>query len=71
MQASAEEYFGKKAGVVWRALRENKPLSIAELKRRTRLRENDVYVGLAWLACERKIRIIGVRPMHFKFALVG
>ncbi len=70
MDTSVEDYFGKKAGAVWRALKENGPMGIAGLKKKTGLAERDAYAGLAWLAREEKIRIAGERPMHYKFSLV-
>lgn len=69
MAAKPEEYFGSKAGVVWKALSENGPVTLAVLKRKTGLANGDVYVALGWLAREGKIKIIGEKPLHYKFAL--
>ncbi len=66
---AVEKYFGEKAGVVWSALKENGPLSIAVLKRRTRLSSNELYAALGWLARENKIRIIGAHPLKYRFLL--
>ena len=49
METSPADYFGKKAGAVWSALKENGPMGIAGLKNKTGLTERDAYAGLAWL----------------------
>lgn len=64
-----EQYFGTKAGAVWKALSSNGPMTIAALKRKTRLDDGEIYSGLGWLAREGKLKIIGDRPLHFKFTL--
>jgi hypothetical protein len=70
MESTSGDYFGKKAGAVWKALKENGPMGIAGLKKKTGLAERDAYAGLGWLGREGKIRIIGDRPMNYKFSLI-
>ena len=67
---TAEEYFGKKAGVVWQALKEGGEMSISNLKLETGFSERDLYSGLAWLGREGKLGISGERAMHYKYSLV-
>ncbi len=66
-----EEYFGKKAGIVWEVLHEHGPLRIVDLKRKSGLEEAEVYAALGWLGREGKIEIIGEKPLLFKFKLKG
>ena len=67
MAVSVEQYFGLKAGIVWSALSIRGPLSIAQLKRETRLTDSELYSALGWLARESKISIVGDKPLFFKF----
>jgi len=66
---SVEAYFGEKAGIVWGVLKQNGPLSVAVLKRRTQLSSTELYAALGWLARENKIRITGESPLKYRFAL--
>ena len=65
----ADAYFGSNAGTVWGALHDNGSMTITQLKRKTKLSDKELYAGLAWLACERKIGIQGDTPLLFRFAL--
>ncbi len=67
--ASVEKYFGENAGKVWHALNSAGPQTIAQLKRRTGLKDNELYGSLGWLGREGKIKIVGDVPLLFKFAL--
>ena len=49
------EKFGQNAGKIWKALNEYGPLTETKLMENTRLRENDLYTGIGWLARENKI----------------
>ncbi len=69
--AHVEDYFGNKAGLIWKVLSENGPLNSAAIKRRTKLSDAELYGGLGWLARENKIEIVGNLPMLFKFKLKG
>lgn len=53
----ANEYFGARAGSVWLALKEKKPQSITQIKSSTKLRKEQIYGALGWLAREGKIGI--------------
>ncbi len=66
---SVEKYFGEKAGGVWSALDKFGPQNVAQLKRRTGLKDSELYGALGWLGREGKIQIVGAVPLHFKFAL--
>ena len=50
------EQFGRNAGQVWNALKENNSLSDRELIEITSLREYELYIAIGWLAKENKIR---------------
>lgn len=47
--------FGQNAGKIWTALNVYGPLSKDILINKTRIKENDFYKGLGWLARENKI----------------
>jgi len=47
--------FGQNAGKIWTALNVYGPLSKDILISKTRIKENDFYTGLGWLARENKI----------------
>ena len=49
------EEFGQNAGKIWTTLNDYGSLSKTNLIKKTRLRENDFYVGIGWLARENKI----------------
>jgi len=66
---SVEEYFGVKAGMLWQCLHEHGPLSIVQIKRKTKMSDADVYGALGWLAREGKLAIRGAVPLLFKFSL--
>ncbi|MFH1106533.1 MAG: winged helix-turn-helix domain-containing protein [Candidatus Micrarchaeota archaeon] len=66
--ANVEEYFGVKAGILWQCLHEHGPLSIVQIKRKTKLSDTEVYAALGWLAREDKIAIQGSVPLLFKFS---
>ncbi len=66
---SVEEYFGARAGVIWAYLKENGPSSITQIKRKTKLKDTELYSGLGWLGREGKIEIHGEIPLLYRFAL--
>ena len=68
---SVDEYFGAKAGIVWKALSDRGPMNIVALKRVTKLADNELYGALGWLARENKICIAGEKPLFFKFKVNG
>ena len=67
--ASVEEYFGSKAGIVWQCLKEGGGLTIAQLKRKTKLSDSEIYSGLGWLSREGKVEIVGDVPLLYKYKL--
>ncbi|MFH0971477.1 MAG: winged helix-turn-helix domain-containing protein [Candidatus Micrarchaeota archaeon] len=64
-----EGYFGAKAGIVWQCLKENGALTIAQMKRKTKLTDSELYAGLGWLSREGKIEIVGEVPLLYKYKL--
>jgi hypothetical protein len=64
-----EEYFGTKAGIAWQCLKEFGPLTIAQLKRKTKLTDSELYAALGWLGREGKLEIIGDVPLLYKYKL--
>ncbi|MBI5225363.1 winged helix-turn-helix domain-containing protein [Candidatus Micrarchaeota archaeon] len=69
MATTVEDYFGSRAGVLWACLNEHGALSISQIKRKTKLKDSEVYSGLGWLAREGKLQIIGDVPLLYKFRL--
>ena len=53
------EEFGQNAGKIWSTLNVYGSLSKTNLIKKTRLKVNDFYVGIGWLARENKICIDG------------
>ena len=54
----SEEVFGVNAGKVWRALKENGPMSAGAIVKQTKMKLIEVYGGLGWLGREGKIEIL-------------
>ncbi|VVB69879.1 Uncharacterised protein [uncultured archaeon] len=67
--SSSEEYFGSKAGIVWKVLNENGLLSIPQLMSKTKMSQNQIYGALGWLARESKINVEGT-GLKMKFGLI-
>ncbi len=69
-EAAIEELFGLKAGIVWNALNQGGPSSIADLVKATSLSREEIFGALGWLGREDKIsvemrarsRIFSLRP---------
>ena len=53
----SNEYFGSKAGAVWSALSNQKPMTAMQLKKATKLKSEHVFAALGWLAREGKVGI--------------
>lgn len=51
------EAIGTYAGAVWQALNEAESLGIKQIRKITKLKVNEVYAGLGWLAREGKLLI--------------
>ncbi len=49
------EEFGKNAGEIWRTLEKYGPLTELKLKETAKLRDEEFYVAIGWLARENKI----------------
>ncbi|MEM0466987.1 MAG: winged helix-turn-helix domain-containing protein [Candidatus Thermoplasmatota archaeon] len=49
------EEFGKHAGEIWRTLDKYGPLTELKLKETTKLKDDEFYVAIGWLARENKI----------------
>ena len=56
-EISIESIFGVSAGIVWEALNENGPSTIADLAKTTSLSREEVHGTLGWLGRENKISV--------------
>ncbi len=56
---TVEEKFGNEAGKVWLALKDSRPLSLQEIKRKAKLNDFLAGAGTGWLAREGKVRLEG------------
>ena len=56
-----KEIVGGYAGLIWRALEGKNALSRKEIKKVTKLRDNEFYLGLGWFLREDKINITEMR----------
>ena len=54
-ETTVESIIGVNAGIVWEALNEKGPCTIAELARITSLSREEVHGALGWLGRENKI----------------
>jgi predicted ArsR family transcriptional regulator len=54
-ETTVESIFGVNAGIVWEALKEKGPCTIADLARTTSLSREEVHSALGWLGRENKI----------------
>ena len=54
-ETTVESIFGVNAGIVWEALKEKGPCTIADLTRTTSLSREEVHGALGWLGRENKI----------------
>jgi hypothetical protein len=51
---------GETAGEIWTALvEENKAMTVGQLKKKTKLPEDLLYMGIGWLAREDKLQFSG------------
>jgi hypothetical protein len=57
LETTVEAIFGVKAGMVWEALNENGPSTVAELTNTTSFSREDVFGARGWLGREDKISI--------------
>jgi uncharacterized protein (DUF362 family) len=52
-----ESIFGNNAGIVWKALNQNFPMTIDDLTKATALEREEIYGALGWLGRENKILV--------------
>ena len=55
--AIMKEMVGEFAGLIWRALEGKNALSQKEIKKATKLKDKEFYLGLGWLLREDKINV--------------
>ena len=55
--AIMNEMVGEFAGLIWRALEGKNALSQKEIKKATKLKDKEFYLGLGWLLREDKINV--------------
>ena len=60
-----KEIEGGYAGLIWRALEGKNALSRKEIKKVTKLRDNEFYLGLGWLLREDKINVTGDEEKYY------
>ncbi|HBA12703.1 MAG TPA: winged helix-turn-helix domain-containing protein [Bacteroidaceae bacterium] len=60
-----KEIVGGYAGLIWRALEGKNALSRKEIKKVTKLRDNEFYLGLGWLLREDKINVTGDEEKYY------
>ena len=51
------EMVGEFAGLIWRALEGKNALTQKEIKKETKLKDKEFYLGLGWLLREDKINV--------------
>ena len=52
-----KELVGEFAGLIWRALEGKNALSQKEIKKATKLKDKEFYLGLGWVLREDKINV--------------
>jgi uncharacterized protein (DUF362 family) len=57
-QESVESIFGINAGIIWKALNKNGPMTISDLVKATALQPEEIYSALGWLGREDKISVV-------------
>ena len=50
-----KEMAGEFAGRIWNALNETEGLTLKEIKKATKLKDKELYLGLGWLLREDKV----------------
>ncbi len=63
------EFFGTKAGKVWKALKAGGPKTLSQLQNATGLTLKEVSMGLGWLAKEGKVSLRNTEGLNAKFEL--
>ena len=62
---SVELIFGVNAGIVWKALNQNVPMTIDDLMKATALKREEIYGALGWLGRENKILVETYGKMRY------
>lgn len=57
-----KEKAGINAGVIWKALDAAGEMQVKDLKKKTKLKDKELYLSLGWLLKEDKIEISGEEP---------
>lgn len=57
-----KEKAGSNAGVIWNALNESGEMQVKDLKKKTKLKDKDLYLSLGWLLKEDKVEVSGQEP---------
>ena len=52
-----KEMVGEFAGLIWRALEGKNALSQKEIKKATKLKDKEFYLGIGWLLREDKLNV--------------
>lgn len=60
-----KEIVGGYAGLIWRALEGKNALSQKEIKKVTKLKDKEFYLGLGWLLREDKINVTGDEEKYY------
>ena len=63
------EFFGSRAGEVWKALKSGEK-TLTHIQKATGLTPKEVSMGLGWLAKEGKVRIKNLEGLYLTFELV-
>jgi hypothetical protein len=66
----SNEFFGKKAGKVWKLLNGAESKTLTQIQKSTGMTLKEVSLGLGWLAREGKISLVNPGSMQVKFKLV-
>lgn len=57
-----KEKAGSNAGVIWKTLDAAGEMQVKDLKKKTKLKDKELYLSLGWLLKEDKIEISGQEP---------
>ena len=54
-----KEIAGENAGLSWNTLNENGEMQLKQLKKKTKLKDKELFLSLGWLLKEDKVEISG------------
>ena len=54
-----KEIAGENAGLIWNTLNENGEMQLKQLKKKTKLKDKELFLSLGWLLKEDKVEISG------------